>query len=72
LGLACKQFKISRPAVMVAFILVEKLENYIQQTQALYTVADLATRPIFVILTVISIGILAYSIFRPNRGLAYH
>ena len=72
LGLFCKHFKISRPAIMVAFILVEKLENYIQQTQALYTVEELATRPIFLTLTVISIAILAYSIFRPNRGLAYH
>lgn len=72
LGLICKQFKISRPAIMVSFILVEKLENYIQQTQALYTVGELATRPIFVTLTVISIAILIYSIFRPNRGLAYH
>lgn len=72
LGIFCKRFKISRPAIMVAFILVEKLENYIQQTQTLYTVAELATRPIFVTLTVISIAILIYSIFRPNRGLAYH
>jgi putative tricarboxylic transport membrane protein len=72
LGVACKKFGISRPAVMVAFILVEKLENYIQQTQALYTINELATRPIFVSLTVISIAIIAYSIFRPNRGLAYH
>jgi putative tricarboxylic transport membrane protein len=72
LGIVCKRFKISRPAVMVAFILVEKLENYIQQTQTLYTFAELATRPIFVTLTVISIAILIYSIFRPNRGLAYH
>jgi len=35
-------------------------------------VEELATRPIFLTLTVISIAILAYSIFRPNRGLAYH
>lgn len=72
LGLICKYTKISRPAVMVAFVLVEKLENYIQQTQALYTVGELVTRPIFVTLIVIAIGILLYSIFRPNRGLAYH
>lgn len=72
LGLICKYTKISRPAVMVAFVLVEKLENYIQQTQALYTVGELATRPIFVTLIFVAIGILLYSIFRPNRGLAYH
>lgn len=72
LGLICKYTKISRPAVMVAFVLVEKLENYIQQTQALYTVNELLTRPIFVTLIATAIGILLYSIFRSNRGLAYH
>ena len=72
LGIICKYTKISRPAVMVAFVLVEKLENYIQQTQALYTIEELATRPIFITLIVTAIGVLLYSIFKSNRGLAYH
>jgi len=72
LGLVCRQFGISRPAILVAFILVEKLENYMQQTQALYTVEQLATRPVFVVLILIAVSVFIYSIFRPNRGLAYH
>lgn len=72
LGLVCRQFGISRPAVLVAFILVEKLENYMQQTQTLYTVEQLATRPVFVVLILIAVSVFVYSIFRPNRGLAYH
>lgn len=72
LGLLCKWFKISRPAVMVAFILIEKLENYSQQALTLYSVSDLFTRPIFVVLIIAAIGLFIYSIFRPNRGIAYH
>lgn len=72
LGIVCKYTKISRPAIMVAFVLVEKLENYIQQTQSLYTVEELITRPIFMLLIATAIGVLLYSIFKSNRGLAYH
>ena len=72
LGLGCKYFKLSRPAVMVAYILVERLENYGQQTLKLYEFGDLLTRPLFMSLIVIAVGIFVYSIFRPNRGLAYH
>lgn len=72
LGVICKQFSISRPAVMVAFILVDKLENYTQQTLKLYQPEDLLSRPIFMTLMVIAVGIFIYSLTRPNRGLEYH
>lgn len=72
LGLAAKWLKLSRPAIMVAFILIEKLENYSQQMLVLYTPAELFARPIFDGLLVTAVGIFIYSIFRSNRGLAYH
>jgi len=72
LGLFCKWARISRPAVMVAFILVERLENYGQQMLTLYTLPDLMARPVFVVAIVLAAGIFIYSIFRPNRGLAYY
>jgi TctA family transporter len=72
LGVACKYFKISRPAVMVAFILVERLENYSQQALRLYSLPELFTRPIFTILILAAVSLFAYSMLRPNRGLAYH
>lgn len=72
LGIAAKHFKISRPAIMVAYILVEKLENYLQQMLALYTPAELVSRPMFLGLVVLSIGIFLYSILRKNQGLDYH
>lgn len=72
IGLVAKWSKLSRPAIMVAFILIEKLENYSQQMLSLYTVAELFARPIFSGLLVTAVGIFIYSIFRSNRGLAYH
>ena len=72
LGIACKHFKISRPAIMVAFILIEKLENYAQQMLTLYQPVDLLSRPIFMTLMVIAVSIFVYSVVRPNRGLEYH
>ena len=71
-GLACKYTGISRPAIMVAYILADRLENYSQQTLTLYTWTDLASRPLFIGLIVLAIGIFLYSIFKPNRGLDYH
>lgn len=72
LGLVAKHYKISRPAIMVAFILIEKLENYSQQMLTLYTPAELFSRPIFDGLLIISICIFLYSIFKKNKGIDYH
>jgi putative tricarboxylic transport membrane protein len=72
LGIAAMYFKISRPAIMVAYILIEKLENYFQQMTNLYTPTELFSRPIFDGLLIMSIGIFLYSILRKNRGLNYH
>lgn len=72
LGVLCKYTKISRPAVMVAFILVERLENYSQQMLRLYDWPDLITRPIFMILIVLAVSLFVYSMVKPNKGIAYH
>jgi len=72
LGIAAKHLKLSRPAIMIAYVLIEKLENYSQQMTTLYTPAELFSRPIFLVLIVLSVGIFLYSIFRKNRGLDYH
>lgn len=72
LGLACKQFHISRPAIMVAFILSARLENYTQQSLSLYTWPELLSRPLFTALIAAALAIFLYSIFRKNRGLDYY
>jgi TctA family transporter len=71
LGVVCVRFKISRPAVLVAYILSEKLENYSQQTLALYSFIDLLARPLFVCIITIGLGIMAWSLLRRNRGIDY-
>jgi putative tricarboxylic transport membrane protein len=71
IGIASKYLKLSRPAIMVAFILIEKLENYSQQMLSLYTPVELIGRPIFTSLICLSVGIFVYSIFRKNRGIDY-
>lgn len=72
LGIACKHFEISRPAVMVAFILVDRLEKYAIQTMALFKPEELVVRPLFMGLLVVAVGIVIYSILRPGKGLEYH
>lgn len=72
IGIICKYVEISRPAVMVSFILIEKLENYSQQMLTLYTPGELFSRPIFTVLIISAIIIFSYSILKPNRGLSYH
>jgi putative tricarboxylic transport membrane protein len=72
LGLICKYAKISRPAVMVSFILAERLEKYSLQTFTLYQPEDLLHRPLFMILIAVAIAVIVYSLTKKNRGIDYH
>jgi TctA family transporter len=72
LGIACKRYGISRPALLTAFILVDRIEKYGMQTFTVYAWQDLLVRPLFIGLSLIAMAIMVYSILRPNRGLAYH
>jgi len=71
LGMICYRYKISRPAVLVAYILSEKLENYSQQALTLYSTSDLLQRPIFITLVIVSICVITWSLLRKNRGIDY-
>ena len=42
------------------------------QTFTVYAWQDLLTRPLFIGLLLTAVAIMAYSVLRPNRGLAYH
>ena len=72
LGIICYKFKISRPAVLLTYIIIDKWHNLGQQTLTMYGPTDLLQRPLFVILLV---GVL-YLIYRgatqKNRGIDYH
>jgi putative tricarboxylic transport membrane protein len=71
LGLICKYAKISRPAVMVSFILAERLEKYSLQTFTLYQPQDLLQRPLFMTLIAVAIAVVVYSLTKKNRGIEY-
>jgi putative tricarboxylic transport membrane protein len=71
LGLICKYAKISRPAVMVSFILAERLEKYSLQTFTLYQPQDLLQRPLFMTLIAVAIVVVVYSLTKKNRGIEY-
>jgi len=64
LGILCKNYKFSRPALLMAFILANKIESFTLQLTSLYTVGDLITRPIFMAVMLFTVGIFAYSLKR--------
>lgn len=64
IGMACKHYKFSRPAMLMAFILADKMESYTLQLTSLYTVEDLITRPIFIAVMLFTVGIFVYSLIK--------
>ena len=67
LGLACKQYKFSRPALLIGFILAPRVEALTYQITALYDINTLITRPIFLVIMTATIGIFVWGAFRKNR-----
>ncbi len=71
LGIILKYFNISRPAVLVTYVIAEKVEAYTKQTLQLYNYSDLLNRPLFIILISCTIMIIVYSFFKKNKGIDY-
>ena len=67
IGFFCKHFMFSRPAMLIGYILADKVEGLTLQILGLYTWETLITRPIFIILVISIIGILTFSIIRKGR-----
>ena len=67
IGFSCKYFKFSRPALLIGYILAEKVEGLTLQITGLYTLETLITRPIFMFLIVTIIGVFTYSILRKGK-----
>ena len=51
-----RRFGYPRPALMIGFVLSTGLETNFYQTLQFYSLGDLATRPIFVVLVLVAIG----------------
>lgn len=67
-GLGAKYLHLSRPAILLSFIVAEKFENYAQQAYTLYSIGDLFQRPLTVGLFSLCLFILYWTILRrkPN------
>ena len=70
LGILCKKYKFSRPAMVIGFILAERVEALTLQVTSLYSIEQLVTRPIFVILLLLTTGVFAWGI-TTKRRLSY-
>jgi putative tricarboxylic transport membrane protein len=70
LGILCKKYKFSRPAMVIGFILAERVEALTLQVTSLYSIDQLITRPIFVILLLLTTGVFAWGI-TTKRRLSY-
>jgi len=71
LGIACKYYDISRPALLVTYVVAERLEGYILQTNQLYTWDQLITRPLFMLTIAVAAWIVYRSLTNKYRGLTY-
>jgi putative tricarboxylic transport membrane protein len=67
LGILCKKYKFSRPAMVIGFILAERVEALTLQMTSLYSIDQLVTRPIFVILLLLTTGVFAWGITIKRR-----
>jgi len=71
IGITLKYFEISRPAVLVTYVIAERLEGYIYQTSMLYEWTDLLVRPIFMLTLIIAFVIIITSARQKDRGISY-
>ena len=67
LGLLAKHYQFSRPALLIGFLLSERIENLTLQMTDLYTLDTVLVRPLFVILTLLTIGIFSWGLLRKSQ-----
>ena len=67
LGVVCKRYKYSRPALVIGFILAERIESLSIQMDRLYTFERLIERPIFLGLIAAIIIVASFGIFNKNK-----
>ena len=72
LGLSCKRFQISRPAILLTYIIIDKWENLGSQTLAVYSFDTLITRPLFLGLSALVLLLAYKAITQKDKGIAYH
>lgn len=71
IGVVAKHTGMSRPAILLAYVVAERLENYTQQAFTLYTLGEIVSRPVVAVLLILSVLILAYSV-KQYKGISYN
>jgi putative tricarboxylic transport membrane protein len=66
LGLLCKQYGFSRPALAIGFILSERIENLTIQVSSIYE-WNVFDRPLFLTICILSIGVFSWGILKQSR-----
>jgi TctA family transporter len=67
LGLLCKKFQVSRPALLIGYLLSDRIYNLTYQLTSLHTVNDVITRPIFISIMICVILLLYWGITKRSR-----
>ena len=67
IGLLAKHFKFSRPAMLMAFILSERVESLTVQMMSLYNIDRLLDRPIFLGLCALIVVVFVWGILRRGK-----
>ena len=67
LGLLCKKFQVSRPALLIGYLLSDRIYNLTYQLTSLHTVNDLITRPFFISIMICVILLLYWGITKRSR-----
>ena len=71
LGLALRYFNISRPAVLITYVVAERLESYTKQSLKLYKIEELITRPILMLTIAVAVYIIVRCVMNSKKGLEY-
>jgi len=66
LGIACKRYRFSRPALLIGYMLADRIESLSLQLTTLYSVEQLVQRPLFLSLIAGCIGVVLYFVFKRN------
>ena len=66
-GIIAKNYKFSRPALLIGFLLSDRIYSLTYQLTTLHTIHDLITRPIFIFIVLSIMSILYWSLTKRSK-----
>ena len=66
-GIIAKKYKFSRPALLIGFLLSDRIYSLTYQLTTLHTIHDLITRPIFIFIVLSIMSILYWSLTKRSK-----